>query len=64
MFFGIDCRNLKKDDQASQDSNSSIICYDYSGSVTTSGEAQEWIEYEEEDVDIPVVPYLGASMKF
>ena len=55
---------MKKDDQASQDSNSSISCYDYGGSVTTSGEAQEWVEYEEEDVDIPVVPYLGASMKF
>jgi outer membrane receptor protein involved in Fe transport len=41
-----------------------LNAYDYSGSVTTSGEAQEWVEYEEEDVDIPVVPYLGASMKF
>lgn len=41
-----------------------LNAYDYSGSVTTSDEAQEWVEYEEEDVDIPVVPYLGVSMKF
>jgi hypothetical protein len=40
-----------------------LNAYDYSGSFSTSTEAQEFVEYEE-DFAMPVIPYLGASMKF
>ncbi|MFC1712733.1 TonB-dependent receptor domain-containing protein [Candidatus Poribacteria bacterium] len=40
-----------------------LNAYDYSGSFSTATEAQEFVEYEE-DFAMPVIPYLGASMKF
>ena len=41
-----------------------LNAYNYSGSISTSTEAQEFVEYEEDNVRMPVIPYLGASMKF
>jgi len=41
-----------------------LNAYKYSGSISTSTEAQEFVEYEDEDVHMPVIPYLGISMKF
>lgn len=41
-----------------------LNAYNYSGSVSTSTEAQEFVEYEDEDIHMPVIPYLGISMKF
>ena len=41
-----------------------LNAYDYSGSISTSSEAEEFVDYESEDVAMPVIPYLGISMKF
>jgi len=41
-----------------------LNAYNYSGSISTSTEAQEFVEYEDEDVRMPVIPYLGISMRF
>jgi len=41
-----------------------LNAYNYSGSMSTSTEAQDFVEYEDDSVRMPVIPYLGASMKF
>lgn len=41
-----------------------LNAYNYSGTVSTMNEAQEYVEYESENVAIPIIPYIGASMKF
>ncbi len=40
-----------------------LNAYNYRGSFSTSTEAQEFVEYEE-DFAMPIIPYIGASMKF
>lgn len=40
-----------------------LNAYNYSGGISTASEAQELVEYEE-DFAMPVIPYIGASMKF
>jgi outer membrane receptor for ferrienterochelin and colicin len=41
-----------------------LNAYGYSGDVSTSTEEQEFIEFEEEDFVLPIIPYIGVSMKF
>jgi len=41
-----------------------LNAYDYSSSISTDTEAEEYVEYETEDVTMPVIPYMGISMKF
>jgi len=41
-----------------------LNAYDYSSSISTDTEAEEYVEYETEDVTMPVIPYIGVSMKF
>lgn len=41
-----------------------LNAYNYKSSVSVSSEAQEYINYESEDVVVPVIPYMGISMKF
>jgi hypothetical protein len=41
-----------------------LNAYNYKGSISTSSNAQEYIDYEEQRVPMPRIPYFGVSMKF
>ena len=41
-----------------------LNAYNYKGAISTSSNAQEYIDYEEEGVAMPRIPYFGVSMKF
>lgn len=41
-----------------------LNAYNYKGDISTSSNAQEYIDYEEEGVAMPRIPYFGVSMKF
>jgi hypothetical protein len=41
-----------------------LNAYNYGGAISTSSDAQEYVDYQKQDVTMPVVPYLGVSMKF
>lgn len=41
-----------------------LNAYGYSGDISTSADEQEFVEFEEEDFVLPIIPYIGISTKF